>query len=231
MNFPLPLTQCISVHNLEGLSGYLVGIVLLISILMSGCNRIETMIRLFVIQSLSLVLIMLIAGVINHNPNIFIISTFTLLSKCVLIPRILKFVLKQIQINREIETYISLPVSMLINCAVAVLIFETIPTIGIEKELHVLSSGLLATSISIILIGLFIMMTRKKAIVQIIGLYVMENGIFALTIDTIFEMPNVVEMGILLDLLIGALVMGVWVYKIRQSFETINVEELTSLRG
>lgn len=229
MNFPL--TQFISVHNLDGLSGYLVGIVLLISILMSGCHRIETMIRLFVIQSLSLVLIMLIAGVINHNPNIFIISTFTLLSKCVLIPIILKFVLKQIQINREIETYISLPVSMLINCAVAVLIFETIPNIGIEKELHVLSSGLLATSISIILIGLFIMMTRKKAIVQIIGLYVMENGIFALTIDTIFEMPHIVEMGILLDLLIGALVMGVWVYRIKQSFETINVEELTSLKG
>ena len=227
----LPLTQFISVNNLEGLSGYLVGIVLLISILMSGCHRIETMIRLFVVQSLSLVLIMLIAGVINHNQNIFIISTFTLMSKCILIPIILKFVLKQIQINREIETYISLPVSMLINCVVAVLIFETIPNVGIEKELHVLSSGLLATCISVILIGLFIMMTRKKAIVQIIGLYVMENGIFALTIDTIFEMPHIVEMGILLDLLIGVLVMGVWVYRIRQSFETINVEELTNLRG
>lgn len=217
--------------NLESLSGYLVGIVLLISILMSGCHRIETMIRLFFIQSLSLVLIMLTGGIINHNPHIFIISIIIFLSKCIIIPIILKLVLKQIQINREIETYVTLPVSMLINCAVAALIFETIPNIGIEKELHVLSSGLLATSISVILIGLFIMMTRKKALVQIIGLYVMENGIFALTIDTIFEMPHVVEMGMLLDLLIGALVMGVWVYRIRQSFETINVEELTKLKG
>ena len=94
-----------------------------------------------------------------------------------------------------------------------------------------LSSGLLSTSISMIVIGLFIMMTRKKAFVQILGLYVMENGIFALTIDTIFEMPHVVEMGIFLDLLIGAIVMGVWVYRIRQSFETINVEEMKELKG
>lgn len=225
------MNQLISAHTFEGLSGYLVSIALLISILMSGCHRIETMIRLFAVQSLSLVSMMLIAGVVNHNPHILIVSIITFLSKCILIPTILMFVLKQIQINREIETYISLPVSMLINCVVATLIFEIIPNIGIEKELHVLSSGLLATSISVILIGLFIMMTRKKALVQIIGLYVMENGIFALTIDTIFEMPNVVEMGILLELLIGALVMGIWVYRIRQSFESINVEELTNLRG
>ncbi|MBI2996497.1 MAG: hypothetical protein HYY52_07345 [Candidatus Melainabacteria bacterium] len=227
----LPLTQLLSEHTLEGLSSYLVGIVLLISILMSGCRRIETMIRLFVIQSLSLVSIMFIIGSINQSPHTSIVCAIIFLSKCILIPAILMFVLKQIQINREIETYISLPVSMLINCAIAALIFETIPQFGIEKELHVLSSGLLSTSISVILIGLFIMMTRKKALTQIIGLYVMENGIFALTINTIFEMPYVVEMGILLDLLIGALVMGVWVYRIRQSFETINVEELTNLRG
>ncbi len=225
------LTQFILDHNHESLSSYLVGVVLLVSILMSGCHRIETMIRFFAIQSLSLILIMFIAGVVNHNPHILIISTIIFVGKCILIPTILMFVLKQIQINREIETYVALPVSMLLNCTLTALIFAIIPNIGIEKELHVLSSGLLSTSISVILIGLFIMMTRKKALVQIIGLYVMENGIFALTIDTIFEMPNVVEMGILLDLLIGALVMGVWVYRIRQSFETINVEELTKLRG
>ena len=82
-----------------------------------------------------------------------------------------------------------------------------------------------------IVIGLFIMMTRKKAFAQILGLYVMENGIFALTINTIFEMPHIVEMGIFLDLLIGALVMGVWVYRIKQSFETINIEDVEDNEG
>lgn len=221
----------ITQHTLEQLSSYSVGVVIIVSVLMSGCHRLETMVRLFVIQSLGLILILLFAGLINNNPGTVTFCAITFLAKCILIPTILLKVLDSIHIDRQIETYIGLPASMLITCILTALIFEAIPNIGIEKEIHVLSSGLLGTSISMILIGLFIMMTRKKAFVQILGLYVMENGIFALTIDTIFEMPHVVEMGIFLDLLIGAIVMGVWIYRIRQSFETINVEEMQELKG
>ena len=216
--------------SLEQLSSYAIGIVLVVSILMSGCHRLETMVRLFVIQSLGLILVLLFAGLINNNSGIITFCAITFLAKCVLIPTILTFILQNIQINRQIETYIGLPTSMLICCVLTALIFEAVPNIGIEKEIHVLSSGLLSSSISMIIIGLFIMMTRKKAFAQILGLYVMENGIFALTIDTIFEMPQIVEMGIFLNLLIGALVMGVWVYRIKQSFDTINVEEMKDLK-
>lgn len=218
-------------NSLEQLSSYAVGVVLVVSILMSGCHRLETMVRLFAIQSLGLILILLFAGLINNNPGIITFCAITFLAKCVLIPVILLKVLDNIHIDRQIETYIGLPTSMLITCILTALIFEAIPNMGIEKQVHVLSSGLLSTSISMIVTGLFIMMTRKKAFAQILGLYVMENGIFALTIDTIFEMPQIVEMGIFLDLLIGAIVMGVWIYRIRQSFETINVEEMQGLKG
>ncbi len=211
--------------SLEQLSGYAIGVVLVVSILMSGCHRLETMVRLFVIQSFGLILILLFAGLINNNSGTITFCAITFLAKCILIPIILLKVLENIHINRQIETYVGLPTSMLICCILTAFIFEAIPNIGIEKEIHVLSSGLLSSSISMIIIGLFIMMTRKKAFAQILGLYVMENGIFALTINTIFEMPHIVEMGIFLDLLIGALVMGVWVYRIKQSFETINVED------
>ena len=217
--------------SLEQLSGYAIGVVLVVSILMSGCHRLETMVRLFVIQSFGLILILLFAGLINNNSGTITFCAITFLAKCILIPLILLKVLENIHINRQIETYIGLPTSMLICCILTAFIFEAIPNIGIEKEIHVLSSGLLSSSISMIVIGLFIMMTRKKAFAQILGLYVMENGIFALTINTIFEMPQIVEMGIFLDLLIGALVMGVWVYRIKQSFETINVEDNEGAKG
>lgn len=216
---------------LEQFSSYAIGVVLVVSILMSGCHRLETMVRFFAIQSFGLILVLLFAGLINNNPGTITFCAITFLAKCVLIPVILLKVLDNIHIDRQIETYVGLPASMLITCILTALIFGAIPNIGIEKEIHVLSSGLLGTSISMIIIGLFIMMTRKKAFTQILGLYVMENGIFALTIDTIFEMPHIVEMGIFLDLLIGAIVMGVWVYRIKQSFETINVEEMKELKG
>ena len=218
-------------QTLEQLSSYAIGVVLVVSILMAGCHRLETMVRLFAVQSLGLIVVLLFAGLISRNTGTITFCGITFLAKCILIPTILMFVLQNIHIDRQIETYIGLPTSMLIACILTALIFQTIPKFGVEKEIHVLSSGLLSTSISMIVIGLFIMMTRKKAFVQILGLYVMENGIFALTIDTIFEMPHVVEMGIFLDLLIGAIVMGVWVYRIRQSFETINVEEMKELKG
>ena len=217
--------------SLEQLSGYAIGVVLVVSILMSGCHRLETMVRLFAIQSLGLILILLFAGLINNNSGTITFCAITFLAKCILIPLILLKVLENIHINRQIETYVGLPTSMLICCILTAFIFEAIPNIGIEKEIHVLSSGLLSSSISMIVIGLFIMMTRKKAFAQILGLYVMENGIFALTINTIFEMPHIVEMGIFLDLLIGALVMGVWVYRIKQSFETINIEDVEDNEG
>ena len=220
-----------SIQTIQQLTSYIIGIVLVISILMTGCRRLETMVRLFVFQSFGLVLIMFFAGLISHSKDAFLISGITFLGKCFLIPWILMFVLQKIKINREIETYISLSTSMLLICCLTALVFELTTNIEIKKEVHVLSTNLLSVSISMILIGLFVMMTRKKAFAQIMGLYIMENGILALTVDTIFEMPLVVEMGIFLDLLIGVLVMGIWVYRIKQSFDTINVEELRKLRG
>ena len=215
----------------QQLTSYIIAVVLITSILMTGCRRLETMVRLFSLQSLGLGLITLFAGIITNSTSSYFVSAITIAGKCFLIPYILTFVLQKIQVKREVEVYISLPTSMLLVCAFTALTFFLVGNSNIAKEVHVLSSGLLSTAISTILIGLFIMMTRKKAFAQIMGLYVMENGILALTIDTIFEMPLVVEMGIFLDLLIGALVMGIWVYRIKQSFDTINVEELQKLKG
>ena len=223
------VNQFFNIQIMHNLTSYIIGIILVISILMTGCRRLETMVRLFVFQSFGLVLITLFAGIFNHSPGTLIVSGITFLGKCFVIPWILMLVLEKVQINREVETYISLPTSMLIICGLIALVFET--NIGVSKEVQILSKGLLSTSISMILIGLFIMMTRKKAFAQIMGLYVIENGILALTINTIFEMPLVVEMGVFLDLLIGTLVMGIWMYRIKQSFDTINVEELRRLRG
>ena len=227
----LVINNFFSTQTIQQLTSYIIGIVLVISILMAGCRRLETMVRLFVFQSFGLVLIMLFAGVMSHSKDAFLISGITFLGKCFLIPWVLMFVLQKIKINREVETYIGLPTSMLLICCLIALVFELTTNIEIRKEVQVLSTNLLSVSISMILIGLFIMMTRKKAFAQIMGLYIMENGILALTVDTIFEMPLVVEMGIFLDLLIGVLVMGVWVYRIKQSFDTINVEHLRKLKG
>ncbi|MBI1858074.1 MAG: hypothetical protein HYR97_03050 [Candidatus Melainabacteria bacterium] len=208
---------------------FIVSLIVLSSIIMTGSRRLETIIKLFALQSLGLVIVILISGIARHSHETYMISGITLLGKCILIPWVLSLVLNKVKIRREVETYVALPASMLICCGVAVFVFYITTSYKIASE--VMSSSLLSASVSMILIGLFIMMTRKKALTQILGLYVMENGIFALSIDTIYDMPLVVEMGIFLDLLIGAMVMGIYVYRIKQSFDTINVEEMQELKG
>ena len=221
-NFP------IVIHK-EEFYGFIVSLIVLSSIIMTGCRRLETIVRLFALQSLGLVIVILISGTLRNNHGAYFISGITFFGKCILIPWVIMLVLDKVKIRKEVETYIGLPVSMLLSCSLTAVVFYLTSKLNIASE--VISPNFLSASISMILIGLLIMMTRKKAIAQILGLYVMENGIFALSIDTIFDMPLVVEMGIFLDLLIGAMVMGIWVYRIKQSFDTINVEELQELKG
>ncbi len=208
---------------------FIVSLIVLSSIIMAGSRRLETIIKLFVLQSLGLVIVILISGIAKNSHETFVISGITFIGKCILIPWVLSLVLNKVKIRKEVETYVALSASMLICCAITAFVFYLTTKYEIANE--VMSSNLLSASVSMILIGLFIMITRKKALTQILGLYVMENGIFALSIDTIFDMPLVVEMGIFLDLLIGVMVMGIYVYRIKQSFDTINVEELQKLKG
>lgn len=207
----------------------IISLIVLFTIVMTGARRLETIVRLFALQSFGLVIIILISGITSNNPGTYFLAGLTFLGKCILIPWFLMNVLEKVKIRREVETYMGLPASMLLACGITATTFYLTRNLDIAKG--VTSLSLLSVSISMFLIGLFIMITRKKALAQILGLYIMENGIFTLIIDTVFEMPIIVEMGIFLDLLIGVLVMGVWVYRIKQSFDTINVEELQKLRG
>jgi hydrogenase-4 component E len=88
----------------------------------------------------------------------------------------------------------------------------------------------LPVSISIMLIGLFIMTSRRKAITQIIGLLTMENGVFLSGLSITSGMPMIVELGIFFDILVAALILGVFVFRINRTFETIDIDTLRRLR-
>jgi hydrogenase-4 component E len=89
----------------------------------------------------------------------------------------------------------------------------------------------LTNSVSVVLIGLFFMISRKKAIGQIIGFLVMENGMFMAAILTTFGMPMIVEIGVFFDLLTAVLIMGVFVFRINENFDSIDINKLRNLKG
>jgi hydrogenase-4 component E len=89
----------------------------------------------------------------------------------------------------------------------------------------------MVNAVSLILIGLFFMISRKKAIGQIIGFLVIENGLFTTAVMTTHGMPLIVDLGIFVDLITAVLIMGVLVFRISERFESINMDRLNKLKG
>jgi hydrogenase-4 component E len=198
-----------------------------------GCRRLETSVHFYTAQSFVLVLLAILTGLLGNSAHPYWVAGISLVGKCILIPKILLLVIQKVKMKREVETYISLPTSMLIGGILILLSYHFIPSLptNLSGENIVTLNEILKAGVSLVLIGLFLMITRKKAFNQILGLYVLDNGIFCLTIATIFEMPFVIEMGLFFELLLGAMVMGILVYRIKQSFDTVNVVHLKNLRG
>lgn len=214
---------------MPSLLSYSTVILLLMSILIVGSNRLDSIVKFYFFQSLCLVAITLIVGFSGKHTDAIQIATITFIGKCILIPMSLNFVINKTQVHKEVSPIISPPTTVLIAAVLIAFVYGISTTSNLGKIAF--SSGLFSAAISIILIGLLIMISRRKALTQIVGLYVMENGIFALMVDTVFGMPFIVEMGISLDLLIGLLIMGIWVLRIKESFDSLDVSKLSKLKG
>ena len=153
----------------------------------------------------------------------------TLVVKVGIIPFVLTKAVRGVATNREVESFLSIKITLLLA---ACLTFTSYLATGhvIGKESGLIHEALPA-AISLMLIGLFLMIIRKFPIMQIVGLFLIENGIFLAGIGTTNGMPLVIELGIFMDILVGVLIMGVLVFRINQSFDTIDTKNLRNLRG
>jgi hydrogenase-4 component E len=157
-------------------------------------------------------------------------STLTFASKGVLLPFFLKRIVKQMKKTQVVETYLSTSLSLIISGIIIAIVY-----VSLGKGIFVtgFSSFVLKISVAVILIGLFIMITRKSAMTQILGLLFMENGVFLAGFSLTFGMPTIVELGVVFDLLMIVIIMGVFMIQIKQKFssEAADIDQLTNLKG
>ncbi len=130
--------------------------------------------------------------------------------------------------HREIESYINIPFSLVISLLLVFLSFYV--TSGLKIFESAISKEFIPLALSTIFLGMLMMTTRKKALTQILGLLLMENGLFLMGVTVTFGMPLLVELGIFFDVLVGVIIFGIFVFKIRNAFEGIDVDDLTVLR-
>ena len=208
--------------------------VLVLQLAMTAQRWLVTNIRIFGVQSFLLAAITATIAVFNHAPHLLIAAALTLVVKGILVPVLLERLVDRIEIRQEIEPFINAPLSVVI-CGGLTLIGYIVAESFYRPEQTAGSAGLghntLAVAISLFLIGFFTMINRRKALTQVLALLSLENGVFLATISLTYGIPLMVELGIFFDVLVAVMVLGILIYRIRETFESMDVSRLRRLRG
>jgi hydrogenase-4 component E len=208
--------------------------VLVLQIAMVGQRWIVTNIRLFAVQSFLLAAIAGLIAWFNHAPHIYLAAVLTLLVKVILAPVLLERLVERIGIRKEIEPVINAPLSIMISGGLTLVGYTVAESFNRPEEIagyRTLGHNALAVAISLFLIGFFMMINRRKALTQVLALLSLENGLFLAAISLTYGMPLIVELGISFDVLVAVMVLGILVYRIRETFESMDVSKLRRLRG
>jgi hydrogenase-4 component E len=190
-------------------------IVLVLQIAMVAQRWIVTNIRIFAAQSFFLAAIAGIVAFFNHAPHIYAAAVLTLLVKTILVPAGLERLVGRVGIRQEIEPILNVPMSVVISGGLTLVGYVVAESFNRPEEAHVLGHNVLAVAISLFLIGFFMMINRRKALTQVLALLSLENGLFLAAISLTYGMPLVVELGVLFDVLVAVMVLGILVYRIR----------------
>ena len=208
----------------------LAAVFLLLAILAMASGRVVSLVRLFSLQSIVLGLTAAAVASLTGSGHIYLVAALTIALKGILIPWGLRYVIDKIGVHKEIEPYVQLPASLLVCGVLTVLSFYIVqPFVTGQEVLDTITKNLLPISLAVVFIGFFMMISRKKAVTQIIGLLMMENGLFMAAYAVAYGMPLIVELGVFFDILVAALLLGVLAFRINRTFDTVDTTILRRL--
>jgi len=186
-------------------------------------------IRLFALQSLLLAGIAAAAAFFNHASEVYVVALLTLAGKVLFLPWLLNRQVRRIQIVQEVEPLLGAPTSMLVCGGLTLLGYMVARPF---THLGRTGSNTLAVAITLLLTGIFLMFNCRKAVTQVLALLTVENGVMLAAVAlTSYGMPLVVELGVFFDVLVAVMVLGILVYRIRETFASMDVDKLNQLKG
>jgi hydrogenase-4 component E len=197
-------------------------------LLLAAARRISTSVLLFSLQSAAITAQVAATAYYEQSIEAYVIAALVLSIKVIGIPYVFFRLIERLKTPRDVKASTTPAQSVFI--AVAMIFISYAAVRSYAQDVSV-AGDTLAASVSLILTGAFLMVSRKKALMQMIGLLVMENGIFLAALATTFGMPLVIEIGIFFDVVVGVLLMGIFTFRIRDTFEHLDVSKLRRLRG
>lgn len=205
----------------------LAGGMLVLSFALLYQDRIAAAINVFALQAIALSLSVAWQALVQEAPHLLVTAAIALVVKGFVIPTALHHIIRRMQIHREIEEVIGSGLTMLTGLGLVALSILLVQPVG---AVSIYAREDLAFALAVILIGLLMMITRRNAVTQVIGFMSLENGL-VLAATGAKGMPLVVEISVAFSILIAFIVFGIFVFRIRERFDTVDVSALDRFRG
>ena len=202
--------------------------VLILGFVLLWRRRSNAHIGAFCAQTVALAATIAVVAYFTRDGQLYAVAAILVLLKGMAIPLLLRRMDRQFGAQRELEPYVNTATSLLVGGLLVLLAYVITRPLVMLSQLPTRAGMPLA--MGVIFVSLFVVISRKKALTQVIGFLVLENGIALLAVLGTYGIPLILELGVFLDALMGFLVMQIFVYQIHETFESIDVDQLKGLR-
>lgn len=217
---------------MSGAADLLLLAIVVLDLYVLATSRLSSCVRASALQGIALALLPLALGThagAGHVVHVVLMSGGTFAVKAVVIPTLLGRAIRSAGVHREVEPFVSLHVSLLFAALLVGIAFWLASVLALPGM--VASKLVVPAAFATVLLGFLVLVSRKKAVTQVVGYLMIENGVFIFGQMLASQMPSVVELGIFLDLLVCVFVMGIIIYHISHEFDDIDTDLLTTLKG
>lgn len=203
-------------------------VLLLLAFAMLAQRRMLSLINLFAAQGFVLFMTTSLVAALTGQRHLYWSALLTLVLKVIVLPWFLHRLIRKLNVKWDVETLINIPTTMLVGIVLVVLAFNL--ALPISQLAGTVTRSTLGIALASVLLSFLMMITRSKAIPQVIGFLAMENGLFFAATGAVYGMPMVLELGVALDVLVGALILGIFVFQIRERFDSLDTRHLERLK-
>lgn len=213
------------------LAGQLVNLIatllLLVAFAMLSQRRVRDLVDLLMVQGALLAAATLVTALATGQTHLYYSLAVTLALKVVLLPYILRRIVRRLALETDVELLINTPTTLLVGIGLVVVAFNL--AVPIAQLAGTITRGALGIALACVLLAFLMIITRRKALAQVVGFLAMENGLFFAATSVTYGMPMVVELGIALDVLVGTFVFGVFFFRIRETFDSLDTQHFEKL--
>ncbi len=215
-------------HYGPQLINLLAAVLLLLAFAMLSQRRILSLINLFAAQGVVLFFATLLVASLTGQSHLYWSAGLTLLLKVMVLPWILHRLIRRLNVKWDVETLLNIPTTMLVGIVLVILAFNL--AAPISQLAGTVTRSTLGIAMASVLLSFLMMITRSKAVPQVVGFLSMENGLFFAATAAVYGMPMVVELGVALDVLVASLILGVFLFQIRERFDSVDTRHLEKLK-